>query len=70
MQLQHLLEHLTEDSVIITPADREDILMGTLQAHISSHYPSIAGVIFSGSMKLSPSTTKLIKGLEQIIPIL
>lgn len=70
MQLQHFLEHLTEDAVIITPADREDILMGTLQAHISSNYPSIAGVILSGSMKLSPSITKLIEGLEKIIPIL
>ncbi|WP_299522551.1 phosphate acetyltransferase [Winogradskyella sp.] len=69
MHLQHFLEHLTEDAVIVTPADREDILMGSLQAHISANYPSLAGVVLSGEMELSDSVIRLIEGLEKIIPI-
>ncbi|MCA0133559.1 phosphate acetyltransferase [Winogradskyella alexanderae] len=69
MQLQHFLEYLTEDAVIVTPADREDILMGTLQANISTNYPSIAGIILSGKMELSGSIIRLIDGLDKIIPI-
>ncbi|MCA0153948.1 phosphate acetyltransferase [Winogradskyella vincentii] len=69
MQLQHFLEHLTDDAVIVTPADREDILMGSLQANISSNYPSLAGIILSGNMELSQSVVKLIEGLDKVVPI-
>ncbi|WP_370391810.1 phosphate acetyltransferase [uncultured Winogradskyella sp.] len=70
MQLQHFLEHLKEDTVVVTPADREDIVMGSLQANISSNYPSLAGIILSGNMQLSSSVVRLIDGLEKIVPII
>ncbi|TDQ24122.1 phosphate acetyltransferase [Tenacibaculum caenipelagi] len=70
MQLSHFLHHLTDDNVVVTPADRSDILLGTLQANISSNYPSIAGIILTGGMELNPSIIKLIEGLEKIVPIL
>ncbi len=70
MQLSHFLHHLTEDSVVVTPADRSDILLGTLQANISSNYPSISGIILTGGMELNPSIIKLIEGLEKVVPIL
>jgi phosphate acetyltransferase len=70
MQLQHFLEYLTEDAVIVTPVDREDILMGSLQANISSNYPSLAGIILSGDMELSQSVVRLVDGLDKIIPVL
>jgi phosphate acetyltransferase len=69
MQLQHFLEHLNEDAVIVTPTDRVDILMGSLQANISTNYPTLAGIVLSGDMKLSESVVRLIDGLEKIIPI-
>ena len=70
MQLSHFLHHLGDDSVVVTPADRSDILLGTLQANISSNYPSIAGIILTGGMELNSSIIKLIEGLEKIVPIL
>ncbi|WP_047790261.1 phosphate acetyltransferase [Tenacibaculum mesophilum] len=70
MQLSHFLHHLTDDSVVVTPADRSDILLGTLQANISSNYPSIAGIILTGGMELNSSIIKLIEGLEKVVPIL
>lgn len=69
MQLKHFLEYLTEDAVIVTPVDREDILMGSLQANISTNYPRLAGIILTGNMELSKSVMKLIDGLDKIIPI-
>lgn len=70
MQLSHFLEHITDDAVIVTPADREDILMGSLQANISSNYPNLSGIILTGNMKLSDSVEQLIDGLDKIIPII
>ncbi|CAM1355431.1 phosphate acetyltransferase [Tenacibaculum halocynthiae] len=70
MQLSHFLHHLVEDSVVVTPADRSDILLGTLQANISTNYPSISGIILTGGMELNPSIIKLIEGLEKVVPIL
>ncbi|WP_440122529.1 phosphate acetyltransferase [Tenacibaculum sp. Ill] len=70
MQLSHFLHHLGDDSVVVTPADRSDILLGTLQANISSNYPSVAGIILTGGMELNSSIIKLIEGLEKIVPIL
>ncbi|WP_435264109.1 phosphate acetyltransferase [Tenacibaculum sp. nBUS_03] len=70
MHLSKFLNHLTEDCVVVTPADRSDILLGTLQANISSNYPSVAGIILTGGIDLSSSVIKLIKGLEKIVPIL
>lgn len=70
MQLAHFLHHLSDDSVVVTPADRSDILLGTLQANISSNYPSISGIVLTGGMELNSSIIKLIEGLEKIVPIL
>lgn len=70
MQLAHFLHHLSDDSVVVTPADRSDILLGTLQANISSNYPSISGIVLTGGIELNSSIVKLIEGLEKIVPIL
>lgn len=70
MQLSNFLQHLTEASVVVTPADRSDILLGTLQANISTNYPNISGVFLTGGIVLNESIIKLIKGLEKTVPIL
>jgi phosphate acetyltransferase len=70
MHLSKFLDYLTDDSVVVTPADRSDILLGTLQANISSNYPSVSGIILTGGIKLSASVIKLIEGLEKVVPIL
>ncbi len=70
MQLAHFLNHLTDECVVITPTDRADILLGTLQANISSRYPTISGIILTGNIELSASVLELINGLEKIVPIL
>jgi len=70
MQLRNYLGHLCENCLIITPGDRADIILGALQANISSNYPNIAGIVLTGGITPEKPIVKLIEGLSQIVPIL
>jgi len=70
MQLRNYLTHLEEDCLVITPGDRADIILGALQANISSKYPKISGIVLSGGLIPEEPIIKLIEGLQSIIPIL
>lgn len=70
MQLRNYLKELTENSLIITPGDRADIILGALQANKSANYPKIAGIVLSGGLKPEPPILKLIEGLSEVVPIL
>jgi phosphate acetyltransferase len=70
MQLENYLNFLEQDSLIITPGDRSDIILGALQANISRNYPKISGIVLTGGLTPEPSITKLIEGLKFIVPIL
>ncbi|WP_396633956.1 phosphate acetyltransferase [Maribacter sp. R86514] len=70
MQLRNYLTHLKTDSLVITPGDRADIILGALQANISTNYPSLSGIVLTGGLLPEDSIIKLIEGLSDIIPIL
>ncbi|MCK0146622.1 phosphate acetyltransferase [Arenibacter sp. F26102] len=70
MQLRNYLTHLKEDSLVITPGDRADIILGALQANISTNYPNLSGIILTGGLLPEDSIIKLIEGLSDIIPII
>lgn len=70
MQLRNFLTHLREGSVVITPGDRADLILGSLQAHISSNYPNISGIILTGGIKPEPSILQLIDGLSTVVPVI
>jgi len=70
MQLRNYLTHLGENCLIITPGDRADIILGALQANISTNYPAISGVVLTGGIIPEESILKLIDGLSQVVPIL
>lgn len=69
MQLPHFLKYIDDKSLVITPGDRADIILGSLQAHISSRYPSISGIVLTGGLKPEKPVLKLIEGTENIVPI-
>ncbi|MAG86669.1 MULTISPECIES: phosphate acetyltransferase [Zunongwangia] len=69
MQLRNYITKLKENSLVITPGDRADIILGALQAHISANYPPISGIILTGGLIPEESILKLIEGLSQIVPI-
>ncbi len=70
MQLRNFVKKLKEKSLVITPGDRADIILSSLQANISDNYPSISGIVLTGGLKPEKSIIKLIKGLNQIVPVI
>lgn len=71
MQLPQFLDHIEEGSLIITPGDRSDIILGSLAANGSAFYPHIAGMLLTGGFKPAPQILRLIDGLAgSSVPIL
>ncbi|WP_103863898.1 phosphate acetyltransferase [Aquimarina sp. I32.4] len=69
MQLRNYLTHLKDTSLVITPGDRADIILGVLQANISDNYPKISGIILTGGIIPEKSILKLIEGVSLSFPI-
>ena len=70
MQLEHVITRLKENSLVITPGDRSDLLLGLLQADQSVNYPHLSGILLSGDLQPEESVRKLIDGLYNPMPIL
>jgi len=64
MELPDFLNCLEEGSLVITPADRSDIILGTLAADRSTTYPRVAGLVLTGSLNLAPQVQRLFEGLR------
>ena len=69
MQLRNYLTHMKENVLVITPGDRADLILGALQANLSSNYPSVSGIILTGGLIPEETIIKLIEGLSEIVPI-
>lgn len=70
MQLHNALTRLNKNTLIVTPGDRGDIIIGALQANISKNYPKVAGILLTGGLLPEPTIVKLIEGLETVVPII
>jgi phosphate acetyltransferase len=71
MQLGNFLNYLERGSLVITPGDRSDIILGSLASRLSTNYPDISGILLTGGLEPSDSVCKLIEGwVGAPIPIL
>jgi phosphate acetyltransferase len=71
MELPNFLDRLEEGSLVITPGDRSDIIIGTLAADSSANFPRVAGLLLTGKLNLAPQLKKLIEGLRaSAVPVL
>ena len=70
MQLRNFLQHLKNNCLVITPGDRADVILSSLQASISDNYPKVSGILLTGGLKPEKPIMELIKGLKEIVPIL
>ncbi len=70
MQLRNCLTRLKENTLIVTPGDRADIIVAMLQANLSKNYPKVAGMILSGGLEPEEAILKLLEGLETVIPMI
>ena len=69
MTLPHVLDRLIDGGVVVVPADREAIVIGTLLAHRSTTFPGLSGIILNGGFDLSPQIARLIDGVDLSLPI-
>ncbi len=71
MTIANVLERLQEGMLLITPGDRDDMLLAAMVSRASSTYPNISGIILSGGFEPADSIKKLIGGLTGFnIPVL
>jgi phosphate acetyltransferase len=70
MQLRNCLTRLQKNTLIVTPGDRGDIIIGALVANISKSFEKIAGIILTGGLEPEPTILKLIEGLDTVVPII
>ena len=64
MELPHFLDHIEDGSLVITPGDRSDIILGSLTADMSRNYPRIAGLLLTGGIPPAQQIRKLLNGLD------
>ena len=69
MTMPHVLDRLVEGGVVVTPGDRDDVVLGVLLAHRAATFPSLAGVVVNGNLPLSPQVERLIRGLDVQLPV-
>lgn len=70
MQLRNCLTRLKENTLIVTPGDRADIIVAALQANLSKNYPKVAGMILTGGLEPEDPIMRLIEGLQTVVPII
>ncbi|GAB3921165.1 phosphate acetyltransferase [Mucilaginibacter myungsuensis] len=70
MQVPNFLNYLKENVLIVTPGDRGDIIIASLQANMSSSYPRVAGIVLTAGSVPEEPVMRLIEGLQHIVPIM
>ena len=70
MTLPNVLDRLFEGAAVITPGDRPEVVLGVLNAHVSTSFPQISGIILNGGLTLPPQVDKLLRGLGATTPII
>ncbi|MGV9825970.1 MULTISPECIES: phosphate acetyltransferase [unclassified Gordonia (in: high G+C Gram-positive bacteria)] len=70
MTVEHILERLTDGTVVITPADRSDVLLSLVTANAAHGFPRLSGIILNGGLKPHPMIDMLVNGLQPTLPII
>ncbi|MGM7668488.1 phosphate acetyltransferase [Microbacterium sp. A93] len=70
MSMVNVLPRLTEDAVVVIPADRTEVLLAILLADAAGTFPSVAGVILNGPFPLPAAIEQLLDGLASSLPII
>ncbi len=71
MTLDNYLSYIENGDLIITPGDREDIVVGTLSTIFSKAFPNIAGILLTGGLVPGRRVRQLMEGMRnRAIPII
>ncbi len=66
MNIESVLKNVTEGTLIITPVDRLDLLVGLSLTLLSDNYPKIAGILLTCGLKPDDQFKQLIYGLKKL----
>ncbi len=66
MSLESVLKHVTKGTLMITPGDRTDVLVGLLMTMMTDNFPKISGVLLTGGLRPSDQLTKILDGLVKL----
>ncbi len=69
MNLPHFLDYISDGTLVITPGDRSDVILGSLAATVSETYPNISGLLLTGGLPLESQVQRLIKGSKKTSPV-
>lgn len=71
MQLPNFIGRLAHGSLVVTPGDRYDLILGCLLADASSRHPQIAGIMLTGGLTPAPEVMSLVEDVgSSSLPIL
>ncbi|MEN0022969.1 MAG: phosphate acetyltransferase [Microbacterium sp.] len=70
MSMVNVLPRLTEEAVVVIPADRTEVLLATLLADASGTFPRVAGIILNGPFPLPDPIVQLLDGFTSTVPII
>ena len=70
MTVEHILERITDSTVVITPADRSDVLLALVNANVAHGFPRLTGIILNGGLRPHPMIDSLVKGMRATLPII
>lgn len=66
MGIDNILRYISEGTLMITPADRLDILTALFLTLISGNYPKISGILLTGDIQPSEEYMRLLEGLKKL----
>ncbi|MGO1561604.1 Phosphate acetyltransferase [Actinomycetales bacterium JB111] len=70
MNAEHILERLTDGTLVIAPADRVDAVLALVAAHAADGFPTLAGLVLNGGHLPSDRLRDLILGLADRLPVI
>ena len=69
MSVDNVLPRLTEGAIVVVPADRSEVVLGAVMAHLSQTFPTLTGLILNGGFPIAPPVQQLLDGLGATLPI-
>ncbi|MDB4444611.1 phosphate acetyltransferase, partial [bacterium] len=69
MNLPRFLDYIKDGTLIITPTDRADVILGSLATIASETYPNISGILLTGGLTLEPQMQRLLEGFRNSLPV-
>ena len=69
MNFPHFLDHISDGDLIITPADRADVILACMASTVSDTSPNPSGLLLTGDKPPDPKVMHLIQGLKKSISV-